>query len=207
MSEDDWDTNPWVSVTELLGSKKTVAVIAHAVETLGIQTWDPYGRRVIVKPGTPDAFHSAEKLLDVLARYYDLISDPTPRTHEEKLEILDFLDGEPGNPLNEYGWRQDDLPDFRQLPEKDGVLSFQGGSIKPSSAATPTRDSTYLNIIGAMLDLMLEASSPGRQRYSSFASQTALIEQILAHHEGKTGLSKRTLEDKFAAAKRSLGES
>jgi len=64
-------------------------------------------------------------------------------------------------------------------------------------------ESTYLNIIGAMLDLML-SKSPGGQPYSTFASQDAIISALLAHHEGKPGIAERTLEAKFAAARRNL---
>jgi len=62
---------------------------------------------------------------------------------------------------------------------------------------------TYLNIIGAMLALMLGKSPAGKPQ-SVFDSQAAIIAALLGHHEGKHGISARTLEDKFAAAKRSL---
>jgi hypothetical protein len=64
-------------------------------------------------------------------------------------------------------------------------------------------ETTYLNIIGAMLELMLD-ESPGGQRYSSLHTQAAIIDALLAHHDGKDGISSRTLQEKFAAAKRSL---
>lgn len=67
----------------------------------------------------------------------------------------------------------------------------------------PRSETTYLNIIGALVDVML-AQSPGRQRYSCFDTQADVINALLAHHEGKPGLSRRTLEDKFAAARREL---
>ncbi len=67
----------------------------------------------------------------------------------------------------------------------------------------PRAETTYLNIIGALVDVML-SQSPGGQRYSSFNSQADVISALLAHHEGKPGLSQRTLEDKLAAARREL---
>jgi hypothetical protein len=48
------------------------------------------------------------------------------------------------------------------------------------------------------------SQSPGGQRYSSFTTQTAIIEKILAHHPNKPGISQRTIEDKFAAANREI---
>jgi hypothetical protein len=65
-------------------------------------------------------------------------------------------------------------------------------------------ETTYLNIIGAMMDLML-GHSPGGRPYSVFSSQAAIIDALLAHHEGKTGIATRTLEGKFAKARESLG--
>ena len=64
-------------------------------------------------------------------------------------------------------------------------------------------ETTYLNIIGAMLALML-GKSPNGQAYSVLDNQSAIIAALLGHHEGKPGISARTLEEKFAAAKRSL---
>jgi hypothetical protein len=64
-------------------------------------------------------------------------------------------------------------------------------------------ESTYLNIIGAMLELFL-SESPGGQAHSIFSNQSAVIQALLGYHEGKQGISARTLEEKFAAAKRSL---
>lgn len=62
---------------------------------------------------------------------------------------------------------------------------------------------TYLNIIGAMLELMLGKSPAGKPQ-SVFDSQAMIISAVLGHYEGKPGISARTLEQKFAAAKRSL---
>jgi len=94
------------------------------------------------------------------------------------------------------------------LPEESkGTIESERDSLKAMVDKTGTlgkrAESTYLNIIGAMLDLML-SKSPGGQPYSTFVSQAAIISALLAHHEGKSGISARTLEEKFAAAKRSL---
>ena len=68
---------------------------------------------------------------------------------------------------------------------------------------TQRAETTYLNIIGALLDLML-GKSPSGKPYSEFRSQEAIIDTLLAHHKGKPGIAERTLAEKFAAAKRSL---
>ena len=73
-----------------------------------------------------------------------------------------------------------------------------------ASGNTDSRsETTYLNVIGGLLSLML-GSSPGGQKQSIFDNQGAIISALLAHHEGTPGISARTLEGKFAEAKRSL---
>lgn len=64
-------------------------------------------------------------------------------------------------------------------------------------------ETTYLHIVGALLQLLLERT-PSGQRYSSFTTQEAIISAITAHHGERLGISKSTLEAKFAAARRTL---
>lgn len=67
-------------------------------------------------------------------------------------------------------------------------------------------ETTYLNIIGAMLTLMLGKTpkTPTGEPQSIFDNQSVIIAALLEHFDKKPGISARTLEDKFAAAKRSL---
>lgn len=64
-------------------------------------------------------------------------------------------------------------------------------------------ESTYLNIIGGMLGLLL-GQSPAGQPYSTFRTQESVISALIAHHDGRLGISERTLQAKFAAANRTL---
>lgn len=64
---------------------------------------------------------------------------------------------------------------------------------------------SFLNVIGALVDTMLSSSKAGR-RHSIFDSQTAIVDSITAHYRGVPGLSKRSLDEKFAAARRSLSQ-
>lgn len=74
----------------------------------------------------------------------------------------------------------------------------------PSGKAIgPREQTTYLNIIGSLVALMLDKSPAGKP-LSVFDSQSAILEALLARHAGLQGLSQRTLEEKFAAAKRSI---
>ena len=77
-------------------------------------------------------------------------------------------------------------------PEADNALSARG-------------ETAYLNIIGALVDLLL-GLSPSGQPYSSFRTQEAIITALVATHPGRLGLAERTLEGKFAAARRALGK-
>ena len=64
---------------------------------------------------------------------------------------------------------------------------------------------TYLHIIGGLLELMLFETKPGKTR-SGYDNQAKIIEALQNHFSPKRGLSKGTLERKFAAAKKALSE-
>jgi len=97
--------------------------------------------------------------------------------------------------------------EFKILRDEKGAIESERDSLKAMTdkigSPGERAESTYLNIIGAMLDLML-GKSPGGQAHSIFTSQSAVIQALLGHHEGKQGIAARTLEEKFAEAKRSL---
>jgi hypothetical protein len=85
------------------------------------------------------------------------------------------------------------------LGERDSLRA----TVEKMNVPGERAETTYLNIIGAMLDLML-TKSPGGKPHSVFDNQTSIIDALLAHYDQKPGISSRTLDDKFAAAKRSL---
>jgi len=62
-------------------------------------------------------------------------------------------------------------------------------------------ETTYLNIIGGMLTLML-GQSPSGSPYSAFKTQEALVSALVAHYGGTMGITERTLNGKFASARR-----
>lgn len=64
-------------------------------------------------------------------------------------------------------------------------------------------ETTYLNIIGGLLGLLL-GKSPSGNPYSSFKTQAAVIAALLGNYPAKAGLSERTLQQKFAEAKSRL---
>jgi len=64
-------------------------------------------------------------------------------------------------------------------------------------------ESTYLNIIGGLLGLMLSESPEGK-KLSVYINQSAIASALLAHYSHKAGISQRTLDSKFANAKKSI---
>jgi len=72
-----------------------------------------------------------------------------------------------------------------------------------SAPMNPRAEATYLNTIGAMLELVLGKTPAGKPQ-SVFESQGAIIDALIAHHGTKPGISKTTLEAKFAEARRRL---
>ncbi|WP_372387499.1 hypothetical protein [Xanthomonas axonopodis] len=94
---------------------------------------------------------------------------------------------------------------LRELEEKHDALLKQAIAI-PACAQCPISDraeATYLNIIGGMLELML-GQSPAGTPYSSFKTQEAVVSALVAHHSDVMGIAERTLNGKFATARRRL---
>ncbi|MFK9003016.1 hypothetical protein [Pseudomonas pergaminensis] len=75
--------------------------------------------------------------------------------------------------------------------------------IKTSTKVSDRSETVYLNIIGAMVSLFL-ANSPAGKPHSVFRTQAAIVDALTANFTDLPGLSKRTLDEKFAAAKRSI---
>lgn len=78
-----------------------------------------------------------------------------------------------------------------------------GGEQHTTRALGKREESTLLNIVGGLLGLLL-GKTPGGKPQSVFGSQASVIDALVAAYDGKPGISTRTLQDKFAAAKRSL---
>lgn len=89
--------------------------------------------------------------------------------------------------LQALGLQQDSL---KALVNTQGQLSARS-------------EHTYLQIIGAVVNTVLDVSPAGKP-LSVFKSQAALVDAITARHQDIPGLSKRTLDKKFAAAHRAL---
>lgn len=75
--------------------------------------------------------------------------------------------------------------------------------LRTNSKVSDRSESVYLHIIGAMVNLLLDKSPSGKP-LSVFRSQSAIVDALTAHHKNVPGITKRTLDEKFAAGKRSL---
>lgn len=94
---------------------------------------------------------------------------------------------------------------LQTLQEQHHVLSKQVGVISACNegSLTDRAESTYQHIIGGMLDLML-GQSPAGSPYSCFRTQEAIVSALIAHHDGIMGITERTLNGKFAQARRRM---
>lgn len=91
--------------------------------------------------------------------------------------------------------------------ERDDLVTANeklADQLKPSKDVGLRAETTYLNIIGAMVALFL-MKTPSGKPHSVFSSQSSLIDQLLANFK-KPGITQRTLEEKFAASKKSLDQ-
>jgi hypothetical protein len=96
---------------------------------------------------------------------------------------------------------------YRELKKERDDVSGERDSLRAivekMSAPNERAETTYLNIIGGLLELML-GKTPAGNPQSVYDSQAAIISALLAYHSGKSGIAARTLEEKFAASKRSI---
>lgn len=96
---------------------------------------------------------------------------------------------------------------FHELQELHHGLLKQCEQIPVCSECpiTDRAETTYQNIIGAMLTLLL-GQSPGGLPYSSFRTQESVVSALVAHYGGVMGITERTLNGKFALARRRMRE-
>ncbi|WP_268946223.1 hypothetical protein, partial [Pseudomonas gessardii] len=77
--------------------------------------------------------------------------------------------------------------------------------IKINGKVSDRSEATYLQRIGAMRRLLL-GHSPSGKPHSVGRSQAASVDALTDHYDKLPGIAKRNLDEKFAAAKRSLSE-
>ena len=95
-----------------------------------------------------------------------------------------------------------------ELKDRYEELLRISGTVSASSqcSLTDRAETTYLHIIGSMLELML-GHSPSGIPYSCFKTQEAVVNALVAHRSGTMGITERTLNGKFSSARKKLGSS
>ncbi|AHZ77147.1 MULTISPECIES: hypothetical protein [Pseudomonas] len=86
--------------------------------------------------------------------------------------------------------------------EQEHELAAQLEGVGPASE---TSTKVHHTIIGALLAVMLEKSKSGQPR-SIYKTQSAVVDAITTLFPGVAGLSKRTLDRKFAQARRRIAQ-
>lgn len=109
----------------------------------------------------------------------------------------DALEVELNNAKNTIKTMLDDIRNLKSERENLNTL------IDLNSPLNEQNKGSLLIIIGALIETIL-GSTPSGRRHSIFDNQAAIVDSITAHYNGIQGLSKRTLDAKFAAARRSL---
>ena len=100
-----------------------------------------------------------------------------------------------------YGSGKSSIGRVSTKPDEDKPPSELSGKESPNLGSRA--ETTYLNIIGALLEVILSGDLE-IQRHPDFNNQSELITH-LGHYE-MPGLSKSTLENKFAKAKRLINQ-
>lgn len=96
---------------------------------------------------------------------------------------------------------------YERLYREHESLRKRAATITPSDdSLAPRSETTYLNIVGGLLTLLL-GNAPSGKPYSSFRTMESVIGALLAHYEGHPGIAERTLWAKLAAAKRQIDAS
>jgi len=91
----------------------------------------------------------------------------------------------------------------QRLIEERDALKQRVAELEAKKPPGKREESTLLNIVAGLLGLLLGKTPSGKSQ-SVFDNQASVIDALVATHGGKSGISERTLQEKFAAAKRSL---
>ena len=118
-----------------------------------------------------------------------------------------FLEERRTRGRDSYFYQAGALPkDAVYVVRTSAIRAFEQTVLQQSSANKPMsqrEETTLLNITGGLLGLLLGQTPAGKPQ-SVYKTQSSIIDALLTAHEGKPGISLRTLQEKFALAKKSL---
>ncbi len=104
----------WISISRLIYQDKPIEipVLAEAIDNHNLQTFDDTGRRILATDGDESDYLSKAWAKKHLSIRHNLKIDPIPDDEldafHEKLQIC-------GDPLDNFGWPRDSLPDFTKI--------------------------------------------------------------------------------------------
>jgi len=188
-----------VTFFDLLSDGYTVAQLATAVEQHGVTGWDRYGRYGTFKPSDDATKSALDALADCLRaedRFWDEKSqEQRPDRSEINLEerFIDTLEDWFSLRIHRFGWPKGQVPAIDRTSEPLPPRS-KGRLIGENT-------NTLLNILGCVMLCMQEkhkAKIPMR-----LPSEAGLIIKLCNDYGDVTGISKPSLENYFADAKRS----
>lgn len=122
------------------------------------------------------------------------------------MDVLQLLLAERDSLKTKVDCRERELAELRLKRSSSQRGHARVSDVVQSSHALSARaETTYLHIIGALLDVVL-GEAPSGQPYSRFRTQESIVSVMLAQHGQRLGISERTLHAKFAAARRQLSD-
>lgn len=99
------------------------------------------------------------------------------------------------------------LTEYQAILEELRIIGLERDTlhslVQAGGVISDRSETGYQRVIGTLIETLL-GSSPAGKPNSVFDSQASIVDSITSHYEGVPGLSKRSLDDKFASARRSL---
>ncbi len=162
--------------------------------------------RVVLKDGTSLSYNSTRRTgLELNVPYTLSIVDTELAADSSQFSRLNRYKTKARPLMVEKTQSGDDKSLPRGVYEGGIIIIGQHEITDKATAEIDTREAkTYLNIIGALISLILEKKTIGGVRYTQLDSQASLISVLEANFPNVDGIKKRTMEDKFAAANKSL---
>ena len=145
-----------------------------------------------------DEFHTDEEFVEKVKRKMDKLEQAEIRLNGIKRIWDSGQHTDERYPIDYYlKWAREKNIDVRwlHLAEKKGLLKQKSEETKPLDHRERT---TFLNIIGALLEFIAGKSLGGSKKHPDFESEAKLIDKFCEY--GERGLS--NLENKFAEAKK-----
>ncbi len=164
------------------------------------------------------------------AEYDPATDDPADYFYSSDLSTLKTLPYNTANDIgilkseaSKFGVTEKDIDDYNRnqlarvysfwddtpIESEQSISAYAGTmpDLNKPDRLDPRKETTYLNVIGAMLHILLNPPRDDKGNLKNINTQAAVIDEIVDLFGHKQGISERTLQDKFSAAKKSLDNS